>query len=194
MNTPDNIEFITCQPTGSWLCICKNEPEHEGFYPCDEKGNYTDDDPPPGTTAYFHCDRCGRIINADTLFVIGKTGRGTLHDKENVKNKAMQFHSKYKWLIPSIIQHIESDAADPFESAWEQVGRCYNGHDWQKMADIIKILTDTLSEQMIKDRATFTMLFAEEILLFTSASLQTFADKLTDKKMATAIETLIGLY
>jgi len=56
----------------AWVCICKNTPSDEGFYPCDEEGNEIEPVIGSGWNALFVCDRCGRIINQDTLEVVGQ--------------------------------------------------------------------------------------------------------------------------
>ena len=55
----------------AWVCICGNTPTTAGFLPCDEKGNQVE--PVDGLwTNLYVCDRCGRIIQQDTLEVVGQ--------------------------------------------------------------------------------------------------------------------------
>ena len=54
----------------AWICICGNEPSQDGFYPCDDQGNETE--PVAGWTGIYVCFRCGRIINPDSLRVVGR--------------------------------------------------------------------------------------------------------------------------
>ena len=67
-------EHITHDPsiTDAWVCICKNTPADDGFYPCDEKGNKVEPTAETWTTNLYVCDQCGRIINCDTLEVVGR--------------------------------------------------------------------------------------------------------------------------
>ena len=55
----------------SFICICGNEPCSEGFYPCDSTGKYIEPCIDEGWIDLYRCDRCGRIINQNTLKVIG---------------------------------------------------------------------------------------------------------------------------
>ena len=68
-------EHITYEPEDkdAWVCICGNMPPTDGFYPCDEQGNVVEptiDGPWDGVR--YVCNRCGRIINQDTLEVVGQ--------------------------------------------------------------------------------------------------------------------------
>jgi hypothetical protein len=54
----------------AWICICGNEPSEDGFYPCDEKGNEVE--PVVGWSGRYVCLRCGRIIDPDSLRVVGR--------------------------------------------------------------------------------------------------------------------------
>ncbi len=53
----------------AWICICKNMPASDGFYPCDEDGNEVE--PVKGWTGLYVCNRCGRIIDQSSLEVVG---------------------------------------------------------------------------------------------------------------------------
>ena len=52
----------------AWICLCGNRPDLQGFFPCDAKGRA---EPEPDEWILFVCDRCGRIIDAETLEVVG---------------------------------------------------------------------------------------------------------------------------
>lgn len=70
-----SIERITHEPhdRDAWICICGNMPHDDGFYPCDEHGDEVD---PDNRWHGLHvCDRCGRIIDQETLEVIAKVTR-----------------------------------------------------------------------------------------------------------------------
>ena len=65
-------EFLT-REAGSrdaWICICGNEPHSDGFYPCNETGDEVE--PKSGWKGLYVCHRCGRIIEQDSLAVIGR--------------------------------------------------------------------------------------------------------------------------
>lgn len=54
----------------AWICLCGNVPSDDGFYPCDRKGNEME--PVQGWENLYVCLSCGRIINQDTLEVVGR--------------------------------------------------------------------------------------------------------------------------
>jgi hypothetical protein len=54
----------------AWTCLCGNEPSEDGFYPCDEKGDEVE--PVAGWSGLYVCLRCGRIIDPDSLRVVGR--------------------------------------------------------------------------------------------------------------------------
>jgi hypothetical protein len=65
-------EFITHEINDhdAWHCICGNTPVSDGFYSCDEAGNEME--PVDGWKNLYVCNRCGRIIQRDSLQVIGQ--------------------------------------------------------------------------------------------------------------------------
>jgi hypothetical protein len=56
----------------AWMCVCGNKPTRQGFYPCDDKGNATEPDIVSDWAGLYRCDRCDRIIQQDTLAVVGR--------------------------------------------------------------------------------------------------------------------------
>lgn len=57
----------------AWVCVCGNTPNHEGFYPCDRHGNLVEPDlDGPWDERRYRCDRCRRIIDQDTGYVLGR--------------------------------------------------------------------------------------------------------------------------
>ena len=54
----------------AWICICKNTTNAQWFYPCDKEGNQME--PVAGWPDLYVCDRCGRIIDQNTLEVVGR--------------------------------------------------------------------------------------------------------------------------
>ena len=56
-----------------WICICGNRPTSDGFYPCDSDGNEVDPTFADWKTNWYVCLRCGRMIDQDTLEVVGRT-------------------------------------------------------------------------------------------------------------------------
>jgi hypothetical protein len=56
----------------AWVCLCGNQPDYDGFFPCDEEGNEME--PVEGWKSLYVCFRCGRIIHQDSLEVVGRNG------------------------------------------------------------------------------------------------------------------------
>lgn len=54
----------------AWVCICGNQPHEDGFYPCDKEGNEME--PVSPWENLYVCARCGRVINQDSLEVVGQ--------------------------------------------------------------------------------------------------------------------------
>jgi hypothetical protein len=67
----NSIEKITHQAgdRDAWVCICKNTPTDDGFYPCDINGKEIE--PDSNWRGLYVCAECGRIIRQSTLEVIG---------------------------------------------------------------------------------------------------------------------------
>jgi hypothetical protein len=47
------------QADGEWICDCGNSVTDQGFWPCDEHGEVTDDARSP----YTVCAKCGRVMD-----------------------------------------------------------------------------------------------------------------------------------
>jgi len=67
-------QYISCEAgdEDAWVCICNNTPGAAGFYPCDSNGNEMSPDIGSNWVNLYVCAECGRIINQDTLEVIGQ--------------------------------------------------------------------------------------------------------------------------
>lgn len=84
-------EFIT-QEAGSddaWICICGNRPDSDGFQPCDTNGNEMEPLMGSDWDGLYVCGRCGRIIQQETLEVIG---RNTCKVCGNPKSPDCDYH------------------------------------------------------------------------------------------------------
>src|SRR5579859_2458005 len=64
-------EHATADYYRSLTCVCGNIPESGGFTACDRQGNQIEPGRHSGWASLYICDDCGRIINEDTLEVIG---------------------------------------------------------------------------------------------------------------------------
>ncbi len=62
----------------AWICVCGNEPSEDGFYPCNEKGDEVE--PVAGWGGLYVCFRCGRIIDPESLRVVGRNSQPKLLD------------------------------------------------------------------------------------------------------------------
>ena len=67
-------DYIFCEPSDkdAWHCICRNTPCGDGFYACDAEGHEVEPTEAEWTTGLYVCFGCGRIINPDTLEVVGR--------------------------------------------------------------------------------------------------------------------------
>jgi hypothetical protein len=56
----------------AWVCLCGNTPSDDGFYPIDEGNHEVEPTPEEWKTNQYFCNRCGRVIDPDTLEVVRK--------------------------------------------------------------------------------------------------------------------------
>jgi hypothetical protein len=56
----------------AWVCICGNRPTDAGFFPCDADGNEMVPVKESDWNGLYVCNSCGRIIDQDTLEVVGQ--------------------------------------------------------------------------------------------------------------------------
>lgn len=73
-NLPGPTERIKHEPgiEDGWICICGNTPADDGFYPCDQDGNEIEPTVGSAWAGLYVCFKCGRIIDQETLEVVGK--------------------------------------------------------------------------------------------------------------------------
>jgi hypothetical protein len=64
--------YIVEDKSGDWNCICGNHHEFEGFLFADSSGRAVDATKWLWDGKTYVCDRCGRIIDGDTLEVVGQ--------------------------------------------------------------------------------------------------------------------------
>ena len=67
-------EYISNEPgwQDAWVCFCKNTVAGSGFYPCDKNGNEMEPNIGSDWANLYVCADCGRIINQETLEVVGQ--------------------------------------------------------------------------------------------------------------------------
>lgn len=66
-----SIEHIQTRDD-AWLCLCGNIDSYEGFWPCDKNGNEMVPSIDSDWDDLYVCGDCSRIINQETLEVIGQ--------------------------------------------------------------------------------------------------------------------------
>jgi hypothetical protein len=69
----DMKEYITQDPddVSAWVCICGNETGHAGFQPCDNAGIEIEPHLGSDWNDLYCCGQCDRIIDQNTLVVVG---------------------------------------------------------------------------------------------------------------------------
>jgi hypothetical protein len=57
--TNKNVTIIEVIMEDDFTCKCGNNSGEEGFYPCDEEGNYRE--PDRGWNGHYKCDKCNQV-------------------------------------------------------------------------------------------------------------------------------------
>jgi Zn-finger protein len=65
-----------------WLCPCGNTSGIDGFYPCNSEGEQVEPTREAWDGITWVCERCGRIINDDTLEIVGVAWVNKLTEEE----------------------------------------------------------------------------------------------------------------
>jgi hypothetical protein len=60
----------------AWVCLCGNVPSDDGFYPCNNSGHEVE--PTTGWGGLYVCLSCGRIIQQESLEIVGRTSKPRL--------------------------------------------------------------------------------------------------------------------
>jgi hypothetical protein len=89
----------------AWICLCGNTPIDEGFYPCNREGEEIEPTPEEWTTHCYVCDRCGRIIQLDTLEVVGVRSNNTLTVDERKDIQPVVLHKTPRLQNPTGAVH-----------------------------------------------------------------------------------------
>lgn len=115
-----NSEHITheAHDPDAWVCLCGNTPPSDGFATCNDEGAEIEPTLDSGWTNLLVCLRCGRIINQDSLMVIGR--RSGLAETADPKSQAYRFawrgieievtYTPRKW---TVIDHLEIRSVRP---------------------------------------------------------------------------------
>ena len=59
-------------PCDAWVCVCGNDSDGAGLFPCDINGNGVEPTHTDWTTNLWRCDGCGRIIEGTQGYVVGR--------------------------------------------------------------------------------------------------------------------------
>ena len=71
--TEQKIKNTSDNPKDPWLvCVCQNTAESDGFVTCSSSGAYCPPLPRKWDGIHLCCSRCGRIVNQNTLAIIGQ--------------------------------------------------------------------------------------------------------------------------
>lgn len=62
----------------AWVCICNNTISTVGFDTCTPEGQLCEPTNDGPWVSHYLCTECGRIIDQDTLEVIGRVDRDTV--------------------------------------------------------------------------------------------------------------------
>jgi len=63
-----------------WMCLCGNKSTKKGFYPSDAEGSYQRDI--FGRGRFYACAQCGRMIEPQTLEIVGLSRGFRLRGRE----------------------------------------------------------------------------------------------------------------
>lgn len=70
---PEQIKLSVPSDPQSWICICGNQPENSGFFPCLLSGDEVEPDKDgPWDGVHYRCFGCGRIIDQESRLVVGQ--------------------------------------------------------------------------------------------------------------------------
>jgi len=72
----DVPQYIIEIAEGEWECRCGNSSSSEGFRPARADGSLTLEVLGPWDGKTYACDRCGRVVDGDTLQILGHTSDG----------------------------------------------------------------------------------------------------------------------
>ena len=78
-------EYILEIADGVWECRCGNTEELEGFIACDENGLEVAEELGPWDGVLRACQRCWRVINGDTLEVLGLVSESVIDQNEEYR-------------------------------------------------------------------------------------------------------------
>jgi hypothetical protein len=76
------MEYIAARNEDWWVCLCGNEPNQAGFFPCNGAGEPVEPTPAEWTSDCYVCDRCGRIIRQADRCVVGVRFNHALSSEE----------------------------------------------------------------------------------------------------------------
>lgn len=78
-------EYIVEEATDWWVCKCGNQPNYEGFFTCSVIGEYCEPTIEEWDGKHYLCDKCFRIIDGDTLAVVGRCSQDVINKNEEYR-------------------------------------------------------------------------------------------------------------
>lgn len=78
-------DYILEIADGRWECRCGNTHDWEGFDTCDELGGVVESVLGPWDGSVHLCNRCYRVINGDTLEILGSAAESIIEANEEYR-------------------------------------------------------------------------------------------------------------
>lgn len=73
-------EYIVEDGEDWWVCKCGNQPNSDGYFPSSDIGEIVSPDVGGGwDQIHYVCHRCWRIINQNTLEIVGRCGEDAIN-------------------------------------------------------------------------------------------------------------------
>lgn len=114
---PEHVTSSNGATDGQWTCICGNNEMANGFYPCDEHGHQIGQlVDGVWNQVLLVCDACGRIIDQNTLAVVGRVTCAVCHEHVPFVNADDGICPK----CAAKVEHIKTDDGTP-DGEWECV-------------------------------------------------------------------------
>lgn len=113
MTKAEHITHETHDPD-AWVCLCGNTPPSDGFATCDEEGAEIEPTEDSGWTNLLVCLRCDRIINQESLAVVGrKSGSAEVTQTYRFAWQGIEVEAVYTPLKWGVTAHLEIRSIKP---------------------------------------------------------------------------------
>jgi len=81
----DTNEYIVEEASDWWVCRCGNQPDGDGFASCSQIGERCEPTIGEWDGKYWLCESCYRIIDGDTLEVVGTCSQDVVNKNEEYR-------------------------------------------------------------------------------------------------------------